>query len=148
MFTELILWNCCSNRIFPNLDELLPKPIITDIESDGVSEVVMVTPDLQIEILALPQDSDPGILPHLEVKHSTPLPINTQQEDGRTSMPIAMDTGYLTKYESMVQVRKQVSQPNNLNYIIFCTSFYANSLIDVMATLVVWTMSYDVDKIM
>ncbi len=32
------------------------------------------------------------------------------EEDGERSIPVVMETGYFTRYQSMVQVRKQVRQ--------------------------------------
>ena len=58
--------------------EQLPAPIITDLDSDGINEIVLVTNDLKLSVLVLPdaesRDEDDQTLPHVDVKHKVVLP--------------------------------------------------------------------------
>ena len=94
-----------ANGEYPTEKDQLPPPIVTDLESDGVNEVVLITNDMKLTILALP-DSDPqneAILPHVIVKHKVTLPL----VDAR---PVIMKTGFTVPLQSMVQMRSQVSE--------------------------------------
>ncbi len=88
-----------------------PVPVVTDMDSDGINEVVMVTKDGQLEILRVPIEmpDNHGFLPELQVVNRTGLPLETE-EDGQRSLPVAMDTGFVDEYVAMVQVRKQVKE--------------------------------------
>ncbi|CAH1779441.1 unnamed protein product [Owenia fusiformis] len=91
-----------------NEDDIkLPSPIITDIESDGVNEVIFITNDLKLMMLAQPRPTESIVLPHMDVKFETVLPVNASK-GGKTSHPVAMTTGYLEPYQEMGQIRKQV----------------------------------------
>lgn len=99
-----------SNKEYPTLEDRLPSPIITDLEGDGVNEIILISNDYKLTALALPdnnQDEDDQTLPHVIVKNKIQLPIATR-EDGGTSKPIVMATGFTVSYKSMVQIRKQV----------------------------------------
>ncbi len=100
-----------------------PVPIVTDMDSDGINEVVMVTKDGQLEILRVPMEmpDNHGFLPELQVVNKTQLPLETE-EDGKKSLPVAMDTGYLDEYMAMVQVRKQV-RPFKIE-CVFCIRIF------------------------
>lgn len=98
------------NGQYPTIDDKLPPPIITDLESDGINEIVLITNDLKLSVLALPddeqQDNPDDSLPHVSVKDRVQLlPL---KHGKRKSWPIVMTTGYTVPYLSMVQVRKQV----------------------------------------
>lgn len=102
------------NGQFPTINDKLPPPIITDLESDGINEIVLITNDLKLSILALPDDDDDdddhhdnedNSLPHVTVKDRVQLPFT---QGKRKSWPVVMTTGYTVPYLSMLQVRKQV----------------------------------------
>lgn len=99
-----------SNRDYPTLEDRLPSPIITDLEGDGVNEIILISNDYKLTSLALPdkmEDEDDLTLPHVVVKNKIQLPIATK-EDGGTSRPVVMSTGFTVSYQSMIQIRKQV----------------------------------------
>ncbi|XP_013399961.1 uncharacterized protein LOC106166087 [Lingula anatina] len=100
-----------------NIDIQLPPPVITDLESDGVNEVVLILHNsggqFNLEILATPETPVASVqqtLPHVEVRKEVVMPIGKRkhQKFDQISVPVAMATGYLEEYQSMVQVRKQV----------------------------------------
>jgi hypothetical protein len=96
-----------TNKKFPSQDERLPLPVITDIESDGNTEIVLVTNQNQLLILESPNVTESVVLPSPVVKHKVTLPLS-RRDDGGRSVPVALSTGFLVPYQSMVQVRKQV----------------------------------------
>ena len=81
------------------------------MDSDGISEVVMVTKDGRLKTLRVPVTDDDEInqLPELSVVNETQLPLE-MDEDGLMSYPVAIQTGFISEYLSMVQVRKQVME--------------------------------------
>ena len=97
-----------TNSLFPTGDDRLPSPVVTDLESDGINEVVLITPDLKLCILAIPDHvTDDRTLPHVVIKHRVRLPVHTIKDDKRVR-PIVMETGFTQPYLSMMQIRKQV----------------------------------------
>ncbi|KAK3589323.1 hypothetical protein CHS0354_026981 [Potamilus streckersoni] len=100
------------NKKYPTLDEQLPHPVVTDLDSDGINEIVLISNDLKLSILALPnstrKDEDDKTLPHIEVKHKVVIPQDEKSSTGRLSWPVVLITGYITPYLSMIQVRKQI----------------------------------------
>ena len=102
--------NLYANDKYPNREELLPRPVVTDFEGDGVMELLFITNSLEL-VVAKYHKSVPGEstkqLPQLDVQHSVQLPV-VKDEDGRKGFPVAMETGYLDEYQSMIQVRAQV----------------------------------------
>lgn len=104
-----------ANRQYPTLEDRLPSPIITDLEGDGVNEIILISNDFKLSSLALPdknEDEDDKTLPHVVVKSKVQLPILTK-EDGGSSRPVVMATGFTIPYKSMVQIRKQVKYVYN-----------------------------------
>ena len=97
------------NGKFPSFEERLPAPVITDMESDGKNEVVLITNDLHLKVLVLPGEDPELILPYLYVKNSTRLldPANYRHLR-RKPYPVRLETGFVDKYEGVDQVRKQV----------------------------------------
>lgn len=96
------------NGRFPIKDEKLPSPVVTDLESDGINEVVMVTADGRLSVLALPehQKMDDGSLPHVVIKHNVELQL--KRPENRIAQPVVLETGFITPYQSMMQIRKQI----------------------------------------
>ncbi|GAB1601233.1 uncharacterized protein LOC115216796 [Argonauta hians] len=97
-----------ANGRYPLESEALPSPIITDLDGDGTNEIILLSNDLKLSLLALPEvdnrDEEDKILPHVVVKYKTMLSAKSDQ----LGWPVAMTTGYLLPYKSMVQIRKQV----------------------------------------
>lgn len=113
-----------SNKDYPTLEDRLPSPIITDLEGDGVNEIILISNDYKLTSLALPdavQDEDDRTLPHVIVKNRIQLPIATK-EDGGTSRPVVMSTGFTVVYQSMVQVRQQIIVIATDDWQVFCYS--------------------------
>lgn len=98
-----------NNGKYPTVEEYLPAPVVTDLESDGVNEVVMVTVDGRLCVLALPeqQTNVDGTLPHVVVKNNVLL--HLVRDSGHIARPVVLETGFTNPYLSMVQIRKQVS---------------------------------------
>ena len=88
-----------------------PVPAVTDMDSDGISEVVMVTKDGRLKTMRVPvtDGDETNQLPELSVVNETQLPLE-MDEDGLMSYPVAIETGFISEYLSMVQVRKQVME--------------------------------------
>ena len=88
--------------------EVTPVPVVTDLDSDGISEIVMVTKDGTLKTLRAPTHDSTGTqLPELTVVNATRLPLDPD-EDGMTSFPVVLEAGFIAEYQSMMQVRKQV----------------------------------------
>lgn len=97
-----------NNGKFPTSEEYLPTPVVTDLESDGLNEVVMVTVDGRLSVLVLPEQGkmDDGSLPHVVVKNDVELQLT--RPDGYLARPVVLETGFTVPYQSMMQIRKQV----------------------------------------
>lgn len=108
------------NENYPTSNDRLPSPIITDLESDGINEIILVTNDMTLSVMALPDSNlhtiEDDTLPHVIVKKRVNLPL-TVLEDGRQNRPIVMKTGYLQAYKSMVQIRTQVNARHFVLYL-------------------------------
>jgi hypothetical protein len=96
------------NSRFPARNEQLPSPIITDLDSDGINEVVMVTADGRLSVLALPEQKTmaDGSLPHVIIKNDVELPL--KRPGDQVARPVVLGSGFTTPYQSMIQIRKQV----------------------------------------
>ena len=53
----------------------------------------------------------------LSVVNETQLPLDTD-EDGLMSYPVALETGFISEYLSMVQVRKQVREHSAIYFVL------------------------------
>ena len=106
--------NLYSNGKYPNAEEMLPQPIVTDFEGDGVMEVLFIsnTLELQVAKYASSQSANSKQLPQLDAQYTVQLPV-VKDEDGRRGFPVSMETGYVEEYLSSVQVRAQVSKRKN-----------------------------------
>ncbi|XP_072024501.1 uncharacterized protein [Amphiura filiformis] len=108
------------NRRYAQEWEKIPPPIITDIESDGQNEVVMATHHGNLQILRVPM-KQPGslILPYIELLNEVSL-ISGDNDSGTRRHPVAMATGYLDAYQSMIQVRQQVIIVLTSDWTVLC----------------------------
>ncbi|XP_050397278.1 uncharacterized protein LOC126815602 [Patella vulgata] len=111
-----------ANGRFPTEEDSLPVPIITDLEGDGVNEIVMITNDLKLSIMALPDNksSTAQVLPHVQIKHRVKLPISSHHS--KSSQPVVMTTGFTTPYLSMMQIRKQIIVIVTSDWQVLCYS--------------------------
>ena len=101
-----------ANGKFPSDADRTPLPIVTDLEGDGVNEIVLVSNDLlHLNILAMPQDSDEGdkTLAHVVVKHKVEMKFDRRGND-HVSQPHTVAVGFTDPYLSMMQIRKQVGR--------------------------------------
>lgn len=99
-----------ANSRFPTDVDRSPSPIITDLEGDGVNEIVLVSNDLlHLNILAMPSDTEQEdrSLAHVVVKHKTELVLE-QRVKGHSSKPYLVEVGFTIPYLSMMQIRKQI----------------------------------------
>ncbi|KAH3774066.1 uncharacterized protein LOC127845785 [Dreissena polymorpha] len=115
------------NKKYPVKSEQLPPPVITDLDSDGINEVILVTNDLKLSVMTLPdavkKDEEDKTLPHVSVKHKAVLPQATNGgQDQPSGWPVVMVTGFTEPYLSMVQVRHQVIVIVTNTWWVFCYS--------------------------
>lgn len=104
-----------ANGKFMTDDDRCPLPIVTDLEGDGVSEIVLISNDLQhLNILAMPpQSEEPGrTLAHVVVKDKVELKL-VERVRGHISRPYVVGVGFTEPYMSMMQIRKQVKLADN-----------------------------------
>jgi len=118
------------NGKFPTYEQRLPLPVITDLEGDGISEVVLVNSMLTLQVLRLPPDGLSSVLPDLEVQSSTQLPSHSGSagksrlnQKETHAMPIAIETGFVQAYSH--ENRKQVIAVLLDNWTVLC---YDNNL--------------------
>jgi hypothetical protein len=91
-----------SNEHFPQAHERLPRPIITDLDGDGLNEVIVATREPGLRILSVPRPpssaarGDP-VMPRLRRKATLLGAVRVAK--GRH--PVALATGYLDAYGTM-----------------------------------------------
>ena len=90
------------NGKYPRHEELLPHPVITDLDSDGLNEIIMITNSLHLEVLGYQTVVASSLLPDLVVRSYIQLPV-TSDDGGRINRPVAMATGYTRKSTSSEQ---------------------------------------------
>jgi len=98
------------NGRYPRKSERLPRPIVTDLDGDGNTEIVLVTGSLELQVCTPPQhDSQASArqLPNLVVLESVELVISRDGTD--THRPVVIDTGYILPAVSEHQQRTQVA---------------------------------------
>lgn len=115
------------NKKFPTKVEQLPAPVITDLDSDGINDVILVTNDLKLSVMILPdpvkQEDEDKTLPHVVVKHKIKLPQTTNgSQDQPSGWPVVMVTGFTVPYMSMMQIRQQVVVIVTDTWWVFCYS--------------------------
>ena len=76
----------------------------------NLTEVVMATNDGKLRILRVPEKL-PGslVLPYIELLNEALLTTDNGDDAQAKKHPVAMATGYLDAFQSMIQVRQQVS---------------------------------------
>ena len=98
-----------SNHRYPTGPERLLAPLVTDLDSDGINEVVLITTHMQLQILVVPQieQEKQSRLPQPVVHQAISLG-NREHPDGKPSYPIAIEAGFIQEVNS-TQSRSQVS---------------------------------------
>nr|KAG5707471.1 hypothetical protein BaRGS_011975 [Batillaria attramentaria] len=104
-----------NNGKFPTSEEYLPTPVVTDLESDGLNEVVLVTVDGRLSVLVLPErpKMDDGSLPHVVVKNDVELQLT--RSDGRIARPIIVivtDDWHVMCYDPDLTLKWEVTLPS------------------------------------
>ena len=94
---------CCR---YPFHDEILPLPVITDLDSDGLNEIVLITNGLHLEVLGYQTAVSGSLLPDLVVHNYIKLPSTVDKVTERIYRPIALATGYLRKAASDEQLNQ------------------------------------------
>ncbi|KAH9509481.1 hypothetical protein Btru_045998 [Bulinus truncatus] len=88
-----------------------PPPIVTDLEGDGVNEIVLISNDLQhLNVLAMPSPNDGNdkTLAHVVVKKKVELTMKERMK-GFLSKPYTMGVGYIGSSSSTPdQTDKQI----------------------------------------
>ncbi|XP_045193457.2 uncharacterized protein LOC123549425 [Mercenaria mercenaria] len=115
------------NKKFPSKAEQLPAPVITDLDSDGMNDIILLTNDLKLSVMTLPdpvgKDEDDKTLPHVVVRHKVVLPqASNGSQDQPSGWPVAMVTGFTVPYMSMMQIRQQVIVIVTNTWWVFCYS--------------------------
>ena len=82
---------------YPFHDEILPLPVITDLDSDGLNEIVLITNGLHLEVLGYQTAASSSLLPDLVVHSYVKLPVAVDKMMDSIYRPIALATGYLRK---------------------------------------------------
>ncbi|EDO36693.1 predicted protein [Nematostella vectensis] len=74
--------------------DLLPKPIIVDLDNDGTNELVVATADAKVKVMVFPVEdfSSENILPHLHIKAEYSLLSEVEQSNSGV-LPVAMAAG-------------------------------------------------------
>ncbi|CAG5124890.1 unnamed protein product [Candidula unifasciata] len=104
-----------------------PLPVVTDLEGDGVNEIVLISNDLQhLNVLAMPPPSEEGskTLAHVVVKDKAELSL-VERVKGHKSRPAVVGVGFTVPYTSMMQIRKQVIVVVTDDWQVLC---YAHDL--------------------
>ena len=99
-----------------SVDHILP-PLVTDLDSDGVNEVIIITERMQLHVLVMPQISEEkqATLPQPFVKYATQLD-NRNHKNGEPSRPIAVEAGF----NEMINGSRIRSQVRNLMLSLYC----------------------------
>ncbi|XP_031555999.1 uncharacterized protein LOC116292784 [Actinia tenebrosa] len=76
-------------------NNILPLPIIVDLDSDGINELVVATQDGRIRVMTFPtKDFGGDLLPHLHIKVETSIKLDNVTSDYHP-IPVTMATGCL-----------------------------------------------------
>ena len=97
-----------ANHKYRSGEERLLAPLVTDLDSDGINEVVLITTRMQLQVLVVPQLAQEKMsrLPQPVIKQAAMLG-NQQHPDGKPSYPVAIETGFLEQINGS-KARSQV----------------------------------------
>ncbi|KAI8746478.1 uncharacterized protein LOC106073737 [Biomphalaria glabrata] len=101
-----------------------PPPIVTDLEGDGVNEIVLISNDLlHLNILAMPSLSDDNdrTLAHVAVKNKVELTLRERMK-GYMSRPYSMGVGYVAASSFPDQTEKQIIVVVSDDWQVLCFS--------------------------
>ncbi|XP_005100799.1 uncharacterized protein LOC101859492 [Aplysia californica] len=101
-----------------------PLPIVTDLEGDGVNEIVLVSNDLvHLNVLAMPlrSEEEDKTLAHVMVKHKAEMMFKGRSK-GHIPRPHTVGVGFIEPYLSMMQIRKQVIVVVTDDWQVLCYS--------------------------
>ncbi|GFN86010.1 fggap repeat domain containing protein [Plakobranchus ocellatus] len=110
------------NGKFMTDEDRCPSPIITDLEGDGVNEIVLISNDLQhLNILAMPLNSEDEdkTLAHVIVKNRAEISFNKKFPD-YTPKPHVVGVGFTDPYLSLMQIRKQIIVVVSEDWQVLC----------------------------
>jgi hypothetical protein len=110
------------NRKFPTENERLPRPIVTDLDSDGTTDLLYFNPDHTLVKETFPDSLSPLVPAQSLFSNPTQQGAVNVRELGDGGSPIAVATGYLKQYQSMVQVRQQVIVVLMSDWQVLCLS--------------------------
>jgi len=90
----------------------LPKPVVTDLDGDGVMELVFVTRSHELQVCTISArhifpDETLRQLPEPIVKRSVTIS-SYVMSDGNVSYPVGLEIGYLSAPLSVSDIRTQV----------------------------------------
>ncbi|XP_038070046.1 uncharacterized protein LOC119739259 isoform X2 [Patiria miniata] len=105
------------NGRYAQLWETLPSPVIADVESDGLNELLVATSQPHLQLLKIPSQST-GVLPYMTLQKEVTLVTREAALDSR--QPKALATGYLDPFRSMLQIRAQVIVVVTADWTVLC----------------------------
>ena len=100
-------------------EELLPNPVISDLDDDGKMELVFVTGNFELQVCRLPDDQllytqQQQALPELKNCNSVELVIDASHR------PVAMDAGYIEQAKTENSLRSQASSVAYFSHFVLC----------------------------
>ncbi|KAL5466741.1 hypothetical protein EMCRGX_G030890 [Ephydatia muelleri] len=122
--------NLYSNGKFPVEHEKLPRPIVTDMDNDGIAEMLVLTYNGHLKLFGLP---DGGPFQDRRAHATEEAQIDISGLAGG-SRPIAFGTGFLQTYQSMVQVREQVVAVLTSDWTVLCLNHHLKLMWKVKVT--------------
>ncbi|XP_022108707.1 uncharacterized protein LOC110988983 [Acanthaster planci] len=115
------------NGQYAQIWEILPSPVIADVESDGVNELLLATSEPHLQLLKIPsQSQSSGVLPYMHLQKDVTLVTGDAAQSNR--QPKALATGYLEIYQSMLQIRMQVIVVVTSDWTVLCFDHALNLL--------------------
>lgn len=103
----------------------LPLPVVTDLDSDGLSEVIVTTMDSKIQVLVLPSHEDEddisSTLPHIHVKKDAVL-YTKSYNSSTVTFPVALGAGCDRKSTNSLDVCRQIIVVVTNNGVVQCFS--------------------------
>ncbi|XP_033625650.1 uncharacterized protein LOC117288891 [Asterias rubens] len=107
--------------------EIIPSALVTDVESDELNELLIVTKEPNLQLLKIPKHSQQSkVLPFMQLQNEVTLVTGNASLSDR--QPKALATGYLEPYQSMLQVRKQVIVVVTADWTVLCFDHNLNLL--------------------
>jgi hypothetical protein len=108
--------------LLPKPHSCRPRPIVTDLDSDGTTDLLYFNPDHTLVKETFPDSLSPLVPAQSLFSNPTQQGAVNVRELGDGGSPIAVATGYLKQYQSMVQVRQQVIVVLMSDWQVLCLS--------------------------